>query len=128
MTKEAKAGQASNLAERENEDGRKMVWQECAERAAKLEWGIKVKSKRGCREKQQRGFEELRQLNHEDRRASAEMFGKKSGREELEDTQSERRKQKSLKSMEKVRYYIQLGSHHRLKSWHSERKESLTEQ
>lgn len=79
MTKEAKAGQASNLAERENEDGRKMVWQECAEREAKLEWGIKVKSKRGCREKQQRGFEELRQLNHEDRRASAEMFGKKVG-------------------------------------------------
>lgn len=37
MTKEAKTGQASNLAERENEDGRKMVWQECAERAAKLE-------------------------------------------------------------------------------------------
>lgn len=37
MTKEAKAGQASNLAERENEDGRKMVWQECAEREAKLE-------------------------------------------------------------------------------------------
>lgn len=55
-------------------------------------------------------------MNHEDRRASAEMFGKKSGREELEDTQSERRKQKSLKSMEKVRYYIQLGSHRRLKS------------
>lgn len=90
------------MAERENEDGRKMVWHE---------WGIghrecRGSSRTGVRDKgaecrmQQRereresaeGLEELRQLNHEDRHASeldsAETFGE-SERGELEESEKE---------------------------------------
>lgn len=97
-----------------------MLWHEWGIRecAAKQERGIKVKSREEAAEREQRGLEELRQLNHEDRRASAEMFRRRKKKVGGKDWKAHRAREenRSLKSKEKVGYCVQLGSHHRLKS------------